>query len=301
MFRRLYEFLLIYFLVADIVFSDDFESLKARIDTIERQLNEGATKLEAFSEIIENLETSVNGTVKETLQENNELLKNLMTKMTENSGKIQQNQVSLQSSIAKTLTKTELVECLTIDRYYIDTSTKTNTTELVEVSKCLTLGENYKFIIDRCYYIDNSTETKTTELAEVSKCLTLGQYYKFIIDRCYYIDTSYKKLSDAKAQCNTVFRSIGRDGKIFEPVDTNTFNMIKKTAFALKESTYWIGFVRKDATNWKRISDGLPAPNLWGSNTQYLNENEPHMIFGTNNNWYDVIDRSSRRSICEVI
>ena len=49
MFRRFYEFLLIYFLVADIVFSDDYESLKAKIDTIERQLNEGATKLEAVT------------------------------------------------------------------------------------------------------------------------------------------------------------------------------------------------------------------------------------------------------------
>ena len=49
MFRRFYEFLLIYFLVADIVFSDDYESLKARIDTIERQLNEGSTKLEAVT------------------------------------------------------------------------------------------------------------------------------------------------------------------------------------------------------------------------------------------------------------
>jgi len=257
--------------VADIVFSDDFESLKARIDTIERQLNEGATKLEAFSEIIENLETSVNGTVKETLQENNELLKNLMTKMTENSGKIQQNQVSLQSSIAKTLTKTELVECLTIDRYYIDTSTKTNTTELVEVSKCLTLGENYKFIIDRCYYID--TSTKTT-------------------------------LSDAKAHCNNVFSSIGRSGKIFEPVDTNTFNTIKKIALALSNNldylTYFIGFVREDGTNWKRISDGLPAPNLWQSDTTYLNDNEPYMIFSTNA-WSDVYDGFAYRSICEVI
>ena len=49
MFRRFYEFLLIYFLATDIVFSNDYESLKARIDTIERQLNEGSTKLEAFT------------------------------------------------------------------------------------------------------------------------------------------------------------------------------------------------------------------------------------------------------------
>jgi len=288
MFRRLYEFLLIYFLVADIVFSDDFESLKARIDTIERQLNEGATKLEAFSEIIENLETSVNGTVKETLQENNELLKNLMTKMTENSGKIQQNQVSLQSSIDQTLTKTELVEVYT------------------EVSECLNLGEDFKFIIDRCYYVDTSTKTKTTELAEVSKCLTLGGNYKFIIDRCYYFDTSSKKLSDAKAQCKTVFSSIGRSGKIFEPVDTNTFNTIKNTAFALSSNNvYWIGFFRKDGMNWKRISDGLPAPNLWRSNDNnglYLNDSSQlYMVFNSNNYLYDEFDGYPHGSVCEVI
>ena len=49
MFCRFYEFLLIYFLTTDMVLSNDYESLKAKIDTIERQLNEGATKLEAVT------------------------------------------------------------------------------------------------------------------------------------------------------------------------------------------------------------------------------------------------------------
>ena len=44
--------------------------------------------------------------VKETVKENNDLLGNLTTKITENSGKIQQNQVSLQASIDQTLTET---------------------------------------------------------------------------------------------------------------------------------------------------------------------------------------------------
>ena len=136
----------------------------------------------------------------------------------------------------------------------------------------------------------------TTKLTE---CLALGENYKFLIDRCYYIDTTQRTLSAAKAHCNTVFSSIGRTGKIFEPVDTNTFNTIKKTADTFSNKYYWIGFVRKDGTNWNQISDGLPAPNVWGS---YTNDNEPYLIFHTGNqNWYDQPDSSSWQSICEVI
>ena len=116
---------------------------------------------------------------------------------------------------------------------------------------------------------------------------------------------SKKSLSEAKAHCNTVFRSIGRGGKIFEPVDTNTFNTVKKTAFTFSSSYYWIGFVREDGTNWKRISDGLPAPNLWGSNGNVNNSwfsSRRYMFVVTGNYWADRTEYpSSHRSICEVI
>jgi hypothetical protein len=63
----------------------------------------------------------------------------------------------------------------------------------------------------------------------------------------------------------------------------------------------WIGFVRSDATNWKRISDGRPAANVWGSYSfPTFNSGEPYMIF---NAWDVECDCSgdNNASICEAI
>ena len=193
------------------------------------------------------------------------------------------NHVSLQS-IVKTLTQ---------DVRIVEGDLETLETGLVEVKE--TLQKN------------NETLEKLEELNNSEyPCKSLGGRYKFILDRCYYLLLTPKKLSDAKFYCSNIFSKIGRNGKLFEPVDINTFNTIKKTAATFGFGDTWIGFVRSDATNWNRISDGLPATKLWGSK-DWSNSNYSryrYMIFSPNSeSWDDELDESSdsNPSICEAI
>ena len=89
------------FSVRELIHIQILQSLKSIAKTLTQKVTQ--VKLDFETELVE---------VKETLQENNGLLGNLTTKMTENSGKIQQNQVSLQSSIDKTLTETRGISIL---------------------------------------------------------------------------------------------------------------------------------------------------------------------------------------------
>jgi len=162
-------------------------------------------------------------------------------------------------------------------------------TKLVEVKE--TLQQN------------NETLEKLEELHNLEdQCQSLGGKYKFILDNCYYFDTSVKTFSDAKYHCGNIFSKIGRNGKLFEPVDNHTFNTIKATADTF--TTYgfvdtWIGYIRRDELNWKRISDGNPATNVWGSKSFVSSRvsSHPYMIF---NGWDDECDCISdlNRSIC---
>ena len=138
------------------------------------------------------------------------------------------------------------------------------------------------------------------------KCV--GENFKFILGRCYYFDTSPKIFSVAKAHCSAIFNKFGRFGKLFEPIDINTFNKVKETAATFTTEYTWIGFVQRDATGLKRISDGLPATNVWGSAlTSYSYNsfpNHPYFIFKPNSNYWDVeceCSSDSNPSICEVI
>jgi len=486
MLRRFYEFLLIYFLATDIVLSNDYESLKARIETIERQLNEGSTKLEAVTETIENLETNINGTKKEmadnfqlqeTYKENtNKEVNSLKTKTNDleeitnvlsveescqqlsNLGFTKSRQYPIdpdgksqnlnpimahcslpdgKTTVGKPI-KIDIDHCLTNLCFekevpyeepmeqlqaLISSSTKctqdiimlcllapiklngndhlkwvdingdqhtmtgiscntpipawsnlTNTVtdkSILPITKVMygplihegqsasvvigpivceghnhvTLQSIVKTLTQDVRKVEDDLETELDEVKETLQknngnletletglvevketlqknketlekleelhnlefpCQTLGGKYKFILDRCYYFDTIYRTLSAAKAHCNNVFSSIGRAGKIFEPVDINTFNTIKKTAATFTTHWTWIGFVRSDATNWKRISDGLPATKVWGSKTFPTDySSNPYLVFIPNSNsWDDECDDCAgdhNASVCEAI
>merc|ERR1719362_873525 len=183
------------------------------LQSIAQTLTEKVTqvKLDFETELVE---------VKETLQENNGLLGNLTTKMTENSGKIQQNQVSLQSSIAQTLTEkvTQVKADFETDLVKVKETVKENNdllgnlktkitknsgkiqknqVSLQSIGKTLTEKvKQDKVVFETDLVGVKGTLRQNNEiLEELEKrsnleiqCKKIGGNYKFLIGHCYYID-----------------------------------------------------------------------------------------------------------------
>ena len=184
-----------------------------------------------------------------------------------------------------------IVKNLTQEVRTVEVDLETLETGLVEVQE--TLQQN------------NETLEKLEKIHNL-KFQCIGEKFKFILGNCYYFNTSPKILSVAKDHCSTIFNGMGRFGKLFEPVDIHTFNAVNETNTLLSVSkTTWIGFVRSDENNWKRISDGLPAPKLWGSIVLNNNYSKyPYMVFHPNQINWDIeceCNSDDNPSVCEAI
>ena len=63
-------------------------------------------------------------------------------------------------------------------------------------------------------------------------------------DYCYFINTSALSISDAIANCQNAF---GDDivGRLFEPKDKNTSDLVVAAALGMESTNYWLGISDK--------------------------------------------------------
>ena len=66
----------------------------------------------------------------------------------------------------------------------------------------------------------------------------------YVDGRCYFVDVIGRTLSGAISNCRTAFGE-SAFGKIFEPLDKETHDIIVDAAHSISKQEYWLGFTDK--------------------------------------------------------
>ena len=83
----------------------------------------------------------------------------------------------------------------------------------------------------------NEFQTDLKQLIAEGKCMSLGSNYRFILDTCYYFDKSRKNFNEAKQNCREVFGP-NTHGKLMEPKSTESLEKIQELAKTIFGSDY---------------------------------------------------------------
>ena len=135
-------------------------------------------------------------------------------------------------------------------------------------------------------------------------CLKLGGTYTFILGKCYFVEINIFNFTDAMVNCQTQFGS-NHTGKLFEPRDLATNNLVTDYAHGIKNTKLWFGINDIDIegtfqyatggnlvfTNWR---SGQPD-NYGGA--QNCAQTFPLII----TQWADINCDIKFASICEII
>ena len=146
---------------------------------------------------------------------------------------------------------------------------------------------------------------KCTDLDEC-ECLKLGDTYTFILGKCYYVEINLLNYYDAIVNCQNQF-GYNHSGKLFEPRDLATNNLVTNYAYGIRNNRFWLGIneiVIEDTfqyatggnlvfTNWEA---GQPD-NYAGVQDCVLNRGD----IGILENWDDFNCNTKYFSICEMI
>ena len=139
--------------------------------------------------------------------------------------------------------------------------------------------------------------------------LSLGDQYRFIVDNCYYFDKIAKTVDATQQNCRTVFGP-NRQGKLTEPTSMGVvqklYNMAKE--FDPSDLGVLTGFVKVNdvGSQMKHSSNGVMAqiqPWLIAGNVN--DSSQPYMRFYQNRNpvqWHDGGNSASgyhEYAICE--
>ena len=111
------------------------------------------------------------------------------------------------------------------------------------LSEVVGLKSNMYFLQqDQCdAKISNNTKriNRIMECTEC-ECSILGDTYTFILGKCYYVEINLLNYSDSMVNCQNQFGS-NHIGKLFEPRDLVTNNLVTTYAHGLKVFEFWLG------------------------------------------------------------
>ena len=130
-------------------------------------------------------------------------------------------------------------------------------------------------------------------------CLKLGDTYTFILGKCYYVEINLLNYSDSMVNCQNQFGS-NHTGKLFEPRDLATNNLVHIYAQGIINVSYWLGIDDIDVEGTFQYATGgnLVFTN-WrsGAPDNYYNQDCVYIYAG----WDDDNCPTKHASICEMI
>ena len=88
-------------------------------------------------------------------------------------------------------------------------------------------------------------------------CETLGNNYKYILGNCYYIEAAAYDIVESSGNCRDRFKSLGNDGRLFEPMNqiTNDAVLQEASRTVTTSPNFFLGIQDLNSqNNWKYIS-----------------------------------------------
>ena len=132
--------------------------------------------------------------------------------------------------------------------------------------------------------------------------------FKLILGRCYFFDSTTKQFSSARDYCKTVFGQLSI-GKLFEPMDSQTFRHVNETAFSsFGAADVWVGFERIGnplGNDWKLVSNNAVPIQYqpWGTQWDGKQMHEAYLYFSTETDYWEPEQEDSSDTnpfICEL-
>ena len=137
----------------------------------------------------------------------------------------------------------------------------------------------------------------------IGKCTSLGEQYRWIDDKCYYFEKTKKTFTSAQSNCQNVFGA-NSNGKLIEPATMSTFDKILlEVPSLLSNRDFHVGIQKiNNRGSLKYSSTGTPIPeDFWRGASRDVQDgmHELYICYYPNQiKWHDC-NNHELASVCE--